>query len=187
MTIWAQVSPQQKAVIQASSRDPSFLAISHHPPRLAVIARRRTFDSPLETISLCAIAQSVIFIGAACGYSRPSPSSASPARKVLRMPTCARPSTEPGEDLSMPIWAAASSSNGSLDTEKVKSGGFRSIVLFRKEDSAFFVFGFAKRDRDNIGKDELKAFRNRRSNARDERWADKSGAQERDDHRGKVR
>lgn len=40
-----------------------------------------------------------------------------------------------------------------------KSGGFRSIVLFRKEDRAFFVFGFAKRDRDNIGKDELKAFR----------------------------
>ena len=40
-----------------------------------------------------------------------------------------------------------------------KSGGFRSIVLFRKEELAFFVFGFAKNDQDNIDRKELKAFR----------------------------
>jgi hypothetical protein len=40
-----------------------------------------------------------------------------------------------------------------------KSGGFRSIVLFRKGDRAFFVYGFAKSGRDNIRTDELKAFR----------------------------
>ena len=40
-----------------------------------------------------------------------------------------------------------------------RSGGFRSIVLFRRESKAFFVFGFAKNDRDNIRRDELKAFR----------------------------
>ncbi|MCC7017078.1 MAG: type II toxin-antitoxin system RelE/ParE family toxin [Rhodospirillales bacterium] len=40
-----------------------------------------------------------------------------------------------------------------------KSGGFRTIVLFRKEALAFFVYGFAKSDRDNIQPDELKAFR----------------------------
>jgi hypothetical protein len=40
-----------------------------------------------------------------------------------------------------------------------KSGGFRSIVLFRRGEMAFFVYGFAKSDRDNIGRDELKAFR----------------------------
>jgi len=40
-----------------------------------------------------------------------------------------------------------------------KSGGFRSIVLFRKGDRAFFVYGFAKSGRDNIRNDELKAFR----------------------------
>ena len=40
-----------------------------------------------------------------------------------------------------------------------KSGGFRSIVLFRRGDRAFFVYGFAKSDRDNIQRDELKAFR----------------------------
>ncbi len=40
-----------------------------------------------------------------------------------------------------------------------RSGGFRSIVLFRRERLAFFVYGFAKRDRQNLRRDELKAFR----------------------------
>lgn len=40
-----------------------------------------------------------------------------------------------------------------------KSGGFRSIVLFRSGDKAFFVYGFAKSKRDNIEKDELKGFK----------------------------
>jgi hypothetical protein len=40
-----------------------------------------------------------------------------------------------------------------------KSGGFRSIVLFRHGAIAFFVYGFAKNDRDNIDRQELKAFR----------------------------
>ncbi len=40
-----------------------------------------------------------------------------------------------------------------------KSGGFRSIVLFRHGSRAFFVYGFAKNERDNIRADELKAFR----------------------------
>lgn len=31
-----------------------------------------------------------------------------------------------------------------------KSGGFRSIVVFRMGERAFFVYGFAKSDRDNI-------------------------------------
>lgn len=40
-----------------------------------------------------------------------------------------------------------------------KSGGFRSIVLFGRGATAFFVYGFAKSDRDNIRRDELTAFR----------------------------
>ena len=40
-----------------------------------------------------------------------------------------------------------------------KSGGFRSILLFRRGSKTFFVYGFAKNDRDNIRRDELKAFR----------------------------
>jgi hypothetical protein len=40
-----------------------------------------------------------------------------------------------------------------------RSGGFRSIVLFRSTDRAFFVYGFAKNERENIRDDELTAFR----------------------------
>jgi len=40
-----------------------------------------------------------------------------------------------------------------------KSGGYRTIVLFRAADRAFFVFGFAKKDRANIDVDELRGFR----------------------------
>ena len=40
-----------------------------------------------------------------------------------------------------------------------KSGGFRSIVLFRRGDKAFFVYGFPKSARSNLQKDELKGFR----------------------------
>ena len=40
-----------------------------------------------------------------------------------------------------------------------KSGGSRSIVLFRKEDRAVFVYGFEKKDRANLKSDELEAFR----------------------------
>ena len=40
-----------------------------------------------------------------------------------------------------------------------RSGGFRTIVLFRRGELAFFVYGFAKSDRDNLRRDELATFR----------------------------
>lgn len=40
-----------------------------------------------------------------------------------------------------------------------RSGGFRSILLFRAGSHTFFVYGFAKNERDNIRSDELEAFR----------------------------
>jgi len=40
-----------------------------------------------------------------------------------------------------------------------KSGGFRSIVLFRFGEKAFFVYGFPKSARDNVRKDELQGFK----------------------------
>lgn len=40
-----------------------------------------------------------------------------------------------------------------------RSGGFRAIVLFRRGERCFFVYGFAKSGRDNLRRDELKAFR----------------------------
>jgi hypothetical protein len=40
-----------------------------------------------------------------------------------------------------------------------KSGGFRTIILFRVGTRAFFVHGFAKNEQDNIRDDELAAFK----------------------------
>lgn len=40
-----------------------------------------------------------------------------------------------------------------------KSGGFRTIVVFRAGDHSFFVHGFAKSDKANVSVKELKALR----------------------------
>ena len=40
-----------------------------------------------------------------------------------------------------------------------RSGGFRTIVLFRRGELAFFVYGFAKSGRGNLRRDELATFR----------------------------
>lgn len=40
-----------------------------------------------------------------------------------------------------------------------KSGGYRSIILYRQRDKAFFVFGYPKKDRDNLKKDEVADFK----------------------------
>lgn len=40
-----------------------------------------------------------------------------------------------------------------------RSRGYRAIVLFRSGERSIFVHGYAKSGQDNIGKDELNAFR----------------------------
>jgi len=40
-----------------------------------------------------------------------------------------------------------------------KSGGYRSVILFRSGDKAFFVFGFAKSARANISRAEERDFK----------------------------
>lgn len=40
-----------------------------------------------------------------------------------------------------------------------KSGGYRTIVVFRKGDRAFFVYGYAKSELDNIDQEETDAFK----------------------------
>lgn len=40
-----------------------------------------------------------------------------------------------------------------------KSGGYRTIILYRQESRAFFVYGFAKSQQDNISDDEKAAFK----------------------------
>jgi len=40
-----------------------------------------------------------------------------------------------------------------------KSSGFRTIILYKAHRLAFFVHGFAKKDQDNIGRNELAALK----------------------------
>ena len=40
-----------------------------------------------------------------------------------------------------------------------RSGGLRTILLLRRGAFAFFVYGFAKSDRENLRRDELRALR----------------------------
>lgn len=40
-----------------------------------------------------------------------------------------------------------------------KSGGYRSIILYRQGDKAFFVYGFPKSERQSIDKTEERAFK----------------------------
>lgn len=44
-------------------------------------------------------------------------------------------------------------------TGQGKSGGFRTIVVYKKEELAVFVYGFSKSDKDNLDKNELKYFK----------------------------
>lgn len=40
-----------------------------------------------------------------------------------------------------------------------RSGGYRTLIVYKRGDRAFFIYGFAKKNRDNITPDELAAFR----------------------------
>jgi hypothetical protein len=40
-----------------------------------------------------------------------------------------------------------------------RSGGYRTLIAFRVNDCAFFIYGFAKNERDNIDQDDLSSFR----------------------------
>lgn len=40
-----------------------------------------------------------------------------------------------------------------------KSGGYRAIILYRRADKMFFVFGFAKHEQDNIDRSDEQDFK----------------------------
>lgn len=40
-----------------------------------------------------------------------------------------------------------------------KSGGYRTIIIFKQGERAFFVYGFAKSNRDNLEKDEVEVYK----------------------------
>ena len=46
-----------------------------------------------------------------------------------------------------------------------KSGGYRVIVFFRSGERTFFTYAFAKSDRSNIDRGELRAFKERAKDA----------------------
>ena len=41
-------------------------------------------------------------------------------------------------------------------TGKGRSGGYRTVIAYRRAEKAFFVYGFAKKEKENLGPDELK-------------------------------
>jgi len=46
-----------------------------------------------------------------------------------------------------------------------KAGGYRVIVFFKSEERTFFVYGFAKSDKENIDRGDLRVLKNRSKNA----------------------
>ena len=40
-----------------------------------------------------------------------------------------------------------------------KSGGFRTLLVYRENDRAIFLYGFAKNEQDNISSSDLKMFK----------------------------
>lgn len=42
---------------------------------------------------------------------------------------------------------------------KGKSGGYRTVILYRLGDKAFFVYGFPKSERENINETEVRYFK----------------------------
>ncbi len=40
-----------------------------------------------------------------------------------------------------------------------KRGAYRTLIAFKKEDRAFFVYGFAKNERDNVSEKELVVYK----------------------------
>lgn len=44
-------------------------------------------------------------------------------------------------------------------TGQGKSGGYRTIIVYKENDVAIFVYGFSKNEKKNLEKDELKYFK----------------------------
>lgn len=59
----------------------------------------------------------------------------------------------------MQTWVAGSSSSAWHGPGRASRAVFRTIVLYRATKRAFFVYGFAKNERDNIDDSEEAAFR----------------------------
>jgi hypothetical protein len=59
----------------------------------------------------------------------------------------------------MPILVAVSSSSALRDPARAGQGGGRMLIAYRRGARAVFLYGFAKRERENIEPDELLTLR----------------------------
>ncbi len=75
------------------------------------------------------------------------------------MGRCAKPLRASAKVWPMPTWGGGVIKQRIARVGEGKSGGYRSIMLFRAGGRAFFVYGFAKNAQDNISAAELAAFR----------------------------
>ena len=73
------------------------------------------------------------------------------------MPPCVRRLLGRKKARSTPILAVRSSSSGSPGQGRSK--GYRTVILFRRRERAFFVYGFSKSQRANIDDDEEREFK----------------------------
>jgi hypothetical protein len=94
-----------------------------------------------------------------CGYSEINPLRASPKRQLLNDATLLKAVNDVERGL---IDARL---GGGVIKQRVarpgegKSGGFRTIILYKRHAVAFFVHGFAKKDQDNVEAGELAALK----------------------------
>jgi hypothetical protein len=93
--------------------------------------------------------------------------------RVLKTRTFARFARQAGLEDSALCRAVADAERGLIDASlgggvfkqriarqgQGKSGGFRAVILYRRGERAFFVYGFSKSDRANISRDELAALK----------------------------
>jgi len=82
-----------------------------------------------------------------------------PGRRVWLTRNCSKRPETWQRAATTPIWAAAYSNSASLAKVGGKSGGFRTIILFRIGGRCFFAHGFAKSDKTNVSARELKALK----------------------------
>ena len=59
----------------------------------------------------------------------------------------------------MQTWVEESSSSGWVRPGQGQSGGYRVLIAYRAGQRAVFLYGFAKRERENIEPDELATLR----------------------------
>ena len=116
-------------------------------------------SNPLRSSLTCGTQCYRMTTATLCESSSPGGFSASRERRESRTRPCRKLRIALTRARSTPTWVAKSSSNGSPGVGRGDRAATRTIILFRRGTTAFFVYGFPKSQRANIDADELKQFR----------------------------